>query len=112
MYTSFLPTSYPTAIQVTLCQKWLQSKQSLIVEACSSPTTAFHLSRILVLCAHTLYHAPQQPLAVPLRMLEVFLSPQSYMHTYSAQQTVANSSGRLLERLNTHLVANGEQRMK
>ena len=73
-----------------------------MAEACSSPAGALFLRHILTLCSHTLRRSPDQALAIPLRMLEVFLSPQSY------DTQPPDLSASLLERLNTHLVANGE----
>lgn len=99
MYMYFLPYSLS---QILLCQKWLQTKEIRVKEACSNATCAFYLQRILVLCILRLRSCPEQALAVPLRMLEVFLSPQSY----GTQDSTA--SERLLERLMETLVNNGE----
>ena len=93
---------YFSHVQIQLCQKWLQSRQLRVQEATSRAACAFYLCRILVLCIRTLRSCPEQALAVPLRMLEVFLSPQSY----GTQDSTA--SERLLDRLVETLVTNGE----
>ena len=103
--------------QISLCQKWLQLRHQLPTGACTDSSFSFLLSRILCLCVKSLLSSPSQPLSVPLRMVEVFLSPTTY-HTPPSSQL--SSSGQLLsagqlsssqllvEKLTDHLVKNGE----
>ncbi len=92
------PQAFPPA-QALLSHKWLQSKAALAREACASPVCAYHLRCVLVLTCHTLHSAPTQPLACPLRMLEVFTDPHSYP---------SGNEGRAFARsLLRHLVDNG-----
>ena len=73
------------SLQIRLCQKWLQFRKALATEACSNTVCAFHLRRVLNKCCLTLHAHPSQPLALPLRMMEVFLDkgnyPESHRHT-------------------------------
>lgn len=62
---------------IVLCQKWLSRRRDIL----SSPTIQSHVYLIQQLLGHCCYFLPragQQSIAIPIRMLEVFLTPESY----------------------------------
>ena len=90
LYHCFLLT------QVGLCQKWLQFSHGLAATFPSNTLCVYHLRQLLVHCTVSLTSDPSQNIAIPLRMIETFLSPTLYQHT---PQTVSH--------LFSHLVQNG-----
>ena len=65
-------------LQIKLCQKWLHHRVSLATLASTDPSITHHLLTLLTHCTTSLSSSPSQNLAVPLRMLEIYLNPLSY----------------------------------
>lgn len=78
--TAALLTTVPplSLLQVSLGQSWLQLR-ALLAPAVASDQRVLHcLQCLLVLCCDSLSHAPLQPLATPLRLIEEFAGPSNY----------------------------------
>ena len=65
-------------LQIKLCQKWLHHRISLAALASTDPSVTHHLLTLLIYCTASLSSSPSQNLAIPLRMLEIYLNPLTY----------------------------------
>ena len=107
--------------QIKLCQKWLHHRTAMVdqlatVQPPSLPSSrhniapasmcAYHLRSLLGRCCRDLIGHASQPLAVPLRTLEVFTSPETYAS--SAQHAHAHAHAQwLLQDLLLYLSKHG-----
>ena len=73
-----LPLINPYFTQTSLCQKWLQYHDLLRAEVSRSVLSRLHIKKLLRACCQSLIFDPNQYLATPLRMIEVYTSHTSY----------------------------------
>ena len=65
-------------VQIKLCHKWLHHRVDLATLASTDPSISHYLLTLLTHCTASLSSSPSQNLAVPLRMLEIYLNPLTY----------------------------------